>query len=101
LSTRSTHYQLAGIPPELPYSASQLDLRRQNSQLRTILDDVKDQLKCDHAHKIMMDQENQRLRQMLYHKNASKKKTYSSSEPRHMTSKEMLDHLAFAEWKGG
>ena len=99
-STRSTRYRITGIPPDLRHTASRADLRNQIAQLRAVLGKVKDQLEHDHALKILMEQENQRLRQILYHKDASKKKTYSSSEPRHMTSTEMLDALALAEWRG-
>ena len=54
----------------------------------------------DHAIKILMTAENERLRQTLYYKEKSKKKTFSNSNPRHMTADKTLDKLARAEWHG-
>ncbi|KAH9476228.1 hypothetical protein JR316_0011799 [Psilocybe cubensis] len=48
-----------------------------------------------------MVKENERLRQLLYYRDTTRKKTYSSSNPRHMTSTENLNELAEAEWRQG
>ncbi|KAF8958402.1 hypothetical protein BDZ97DRAFT_1762169 [Flammula alnicola] len=74
---------------ETPLQSGQADLHKQIDQLRGLLDRTQDQM-----------EENEHLRQILYHKESSKKKTHSSSNPRHMTGAENLDELAYAKWKG-
>ncbi|KIM39177.1 hypothetical protein M413DRAFT_29725 [Hebeloma cylindrosporum] len=76
-SSSSKRYRLVGIPPSLPTTACRADLRKQIDELQAILDAT------------------------LYHKELSKKQTYSSSNPRHMTGEQNMDELAKAEWKGG
>ncbi|PPQ85653.1 hypothetical protein CVT25_012785 [Psilocybe cyanescens] len=102
-SKSSQQYRLVGVPPKLPHTASRTDLRDQNNQLRILLEQVQEQLERDHTIKEVMIKENERLRQTLYHKELTKKRTYSSSNPRHMTSIENLDALWKAElqayWK--
>ncbi|PPR08153.1 hypothetical protein CVT24_012447 [Panaeolus cyanescens] len=74
-STSSFRYRPAGLPKELPPTASRDALRSQITILRQMLYAAKEQIERDHA-----------------------QKTYSSSMPRHMTSDEMLDYLAQTEW---
>jgi hypothetical protein len=47
---------------------------------------------------VLMDGENERLRQLAFAKQKKRKKTQTTSHPRHMTGAENLEELAWADW---
>ena len=101
-STATTQDQmrhlLIGIPPMLPQGASRQALLNQLSEFRAIAMAACEQVQKDHAQMVLMDGENERLRQLAFAKQKKKKKTQTTSHPRHMTGAENLEELARADW---
>ena len=74
------------------------DVQQQNETLITILKALCQQVQADYAQKHLMDLENEKLRQKLFSKSKKKKDKRITSDAQHMTSNEVLDTLAKAEW---
>ena len=89
---------LIGIPPLLPSGASRQALFNQLSDLRAIAMAACEQVQRDYAQMVLMDGENERLRQIAFTKQTKRKKKQTSSHPRHMTGAENLEALAQADW---
>jgi hypothetical protein len=89
---------LIGIPPLLPQGASRQALLNKLSEFRAIAIAACEQVQKDHAQMVLMDGENERLRQLVFAKQKKRKKTQTSSHPRHMTGAENLEELARADW---
>ena len=89
---------LIGIPPQLPQGASRQALINQLSDIRAIAMAACEQVQRDYAQMVLMDGENERLRQIAFAKQTKRKKKQTSAHPRHMTGAENLEALAQADW---
>ena len=92
---------IIGIPPSLPHNSSRQALHHQLNELRAIATAACEQVQKDYAQMILMDDENERLRQLAFRKQKKRKKQQTSSHPRHMTGDENLEALARADWETG
>ena len=71
----------------------------QLSDLHAIAMAACEQVQRDYAQMVLMDGENERLRQIAFAKQTKqRKKKQTSSHPRHMTGEENLEVLARADW---
>ena len=95
----ANQYLLVGIPPQLPPSASRHALETQIEQLRAIANAACIQIQKDYTQMVLMDSENERLRQRAFSKQKKAKTTQTTAHPRHMTSNEVLEELALADWR--
>ena len=97
----ANQYLLVGLPPQLPPSASRNALEAQIEQLRAIANAACVQIQRDYTQMVLMDSENERLRQRAFAKQQKAKKTNvkTTAHPRHMTSDEILTSLAMADWR--
>lgn len=89
----STSFRLAGlVPPE--------SLLKENQLLRGLLEQAKKQIEADHALKLLMQDENGRIRLELHgKKKVERKRAPGEGRARLMTSSEQLDALAEYDWK--
>ena len=95
----ANRYLLVGLPPQLPHSASRQALEAQNEQLRAIANAACIQIQKDYTQMVLMDSENERLRQRAFAKQKKTKRTQTTTHPRHMTSNDVLDALALTDWR--
>ena len=97
----ANQYLLVGLPPQLPPSASRNALEAQIEQLRAIANAACVQIQRDYTQMVLMDSENERLRQRAFAKQQKAKKTNAktTAHPRHMTSDEILASLAMEDWR--
>ena len=95
----ANRYLLVGLPPQLPHSASRQALEAQNEQLRAIANAACIQIQKDYTQMVLMDSENERLRQRAFAKQKKTKRTQTTTHPRHMTSDDVLNALALTDWR--
>jgi hypothetical protein len=96
----ANQYLLVGLPPQLPASASRNALEAQIEQLRAIANAACVQIQRDYTQMVLMDSENERLRQRAFAKQKMKKtNAKTTAHARHMTSDEILTKLAMADWR--
>ena len=95
----ANQYLLVGIPPQLLPSASHHALETQLEQLRAIANAACIQIQKDYTQMVLMDSENERLRQRAFAKQKKAKTNQTTARPRHMTSNEVLEELALADWR--
>jgi len=101
LAQTRTRFRLA-IPNPLPHTSSRHDLHQQVLAYHDLLKRTGEQIERDYAQMKLMDLENAKLRQRVFAKEKKKgKDKRSSAEARHMTSKEVLEALAKADWTSG
>lgn len=93
-------FQLVGLIPPLRQNATRNSLLKENQLLRELLEKAKVQIEADYALKLLMQDENERVRQQLYaKKTVDRKRAPGEGQARLMTSNEQLDALAKYDWK--
>ena len=93
-------FRLVGLIPPSRKNASKENLIKENRLLRSLLDKAKSQIEADFACKVLMEDENKRIRQELHgKKKTDRKKAPGEGRGRLMTSSEQLDALAEYDWK--
>ena len=90
---------LIGLPPTLPQTASRGALQHQLTELRAIATAAIEQIQKDYTQMVLMDDENERLRQRALGKEKKQQKKQTTSHPRHLTATEALDALARADFE--
>jgi hypothetical protein len=91
---------LQDLPPIPSHRATITSLRKENMQLRALLDGTISQISADHALKVLMEDENGSLRQQLFTKEnlKGKKQKTINTHARHMTSEENMIETSRAEF---
>lgn len=93
-------YDIVGLLPPSRRNATIETLKKENHQLRQLLEQAKAQIEADHALKILMEGENEKLREELHgKKKVERKRAPGEGQARLMTSSEQLDALALYDWK--
>lgn len=91
-------FKLANYPPRCLAGVPRDALMNENERLRVLLADAQYQMERDYALKVLMNEENGRLRERLFNKSKKKPKTIVNSLPRHLTSEDALYELAKNDW---
>lgn len=100
VTTPAPQFQLVGLIPPLRQNATRNSLLKENQLLRELLEKAKVQIEADYALKLLMQGENERVRQQLYtKKTVDRKRAPGEGQARLMTSNEQLDALAKYDWK--
>lgn len=96
----AARFMLAGLIPPSSWNATKDSLRNENLHLRQLLEKAKEQIEADYAHKLLMEDENRRIREELHsRKKPERKRAPGEGEARLMTASEQLDALALYDWK--
>lgn len=96
----STSFRLAGLVPPFRRNSTRESLLKENQLLRGLLEQAKKQIEADHALKLLMQDENGRIRLELHgKKKVERKRAPGEGRARLMTSSEQLDALAEYDWK--
>lgn len=93
-------YRFVGLIPPSRRNATLETLKKENHQLRQLLEQAKVQIQADHALKVLMEGENAKLREELHgKKKVERKRAPGEGQARLLTSDEQLDALALYDWK--
>ncbi|CAK5265843.1 unnamed protein product [Mycena citricolor] len=95
---RSARYKI-GLPSPLPANASRDQWKERNEELRGLLEQAGHELEKNHAQLILMQSENERVRQQLFNKKSKPKRAYNTGASRLMTGDEMTAALLLDEQK--
>lgn len=96
----TAQFRLAGLVPPSRRNSTKESLIKENQLLRSLLEQAKKQIEADHALKVLMEDENGRIRQELHgKKKVDRKRAPGEGQARLMTSCEQLDALAEYDWK--
>ncbi|KAK0461869.1 uncharacterized protein EV420DRAFT_1477588 [Desarmillaria tabescens] len=100
-NTHARQFRLASNTMMMPRpaGASRSALLRENAELRKLMEMAAFQMEKDYTQKVLMDQENERIRGRLFQKINKPLKKQSNAYARHMTSEESLQQLAEEDWK--
>ena len=96
-TARPVRFKLADYPPRPAWVANDA-LIKENDRLRALLADAQYQMERDYALKVLMNEENGRLRERLFNKSKKKPKAIVNSLPRHLTGESALYELAKNDW---